>query len=51
MEMRQDGVRVDCLPDGAHCTADKDKSSPLDIETCPCGFEICTGNCMCYEET
>lgn len=50
MEMYQDGVRVDCLPDGAKCKADEDKRSPLDIETCLYGYELCTGDCAEYTE-
>lgn len=50
MEMYQDGVRVDILPDGAVCKADENKRSPLDIDNCPLRHEICTGDCYQYEE-
>lgn len=50
MEMYQDGVRVFCLPDGAMCKSDEEKRSPLDIDVCPFGYEICTGDCEQYTE-
>lgn len=50
MEMRQDGVKIDCLPDETRCKADKEKRSPLNIDVCPCGHEICTGDCIYYTE-
>ena len=50
MEMYQDGVRVDVLSDGAVCKADEERRSPLDIDVCPCGYEICTGDCFQYDE-
>lgn len=50
MEMYQDGVKIFCLPCGAVCEADKEKRSPLDIDICPCGYEICTGDCTEYTE-
>lgn len=39
MEMRQDGVRVDCLPFTASCLADDQERSPLDLDECPNGCE------------
>ena len=50
MEMYQDGVRVYVLPEGAMCRADEYKRSPLDIDICPFGYEICTGDCCQYDE-
>lgn len=50
MEMYQDGVRVWCLPDGAHCYEDELGRSPLDMNECPLGNEMCNGNCQYYEE-
>lgn len=50
MEMYQDGVRVYVLPENAICKADEYKRSPLDIEICPLGHEICTGDCYQYDE-
>ena len=50
MEMYQDGVPVYVLPENAICKADEYKRSPLDIEICPFGHEICTGDCYQYEE-
>lgn len=50
MEIYQDGVAVYVLPDGAICKADEYKRSPLDIDNCPLGNEICTGDCDQYEE-
>ena len=50
MRMEQDGVRVDCLPDNAHCEADEMMRSPLDMEECPLGCEKCSGDCLHYVE-
>ena len=50
MLMMQDRVRVDCLPENAHCKVDETKRSPMDIEECPKGNEICSGDCIYYEE-
>lgn len=50
MEMWQDGVRVYCLPDEASCLKDEDQRSPLDIEECPIGEQVCTGDCFYYSE-
>lgn len=50
MEMKQDGVRVYCLPDGAICKAGEEKRSPLDIGECPIGYEECSGDCFYYSE-
>ena len=52
MEMYQDGVRVWCSPDGAHCILDEDKRNPLEMgdDECPMGCETCHGECMYYVE-
>lgn len=50
MDMTQDGVEIYCLPDGAHCKADEEKRNPLDIDECPIGCEVCTGDCFYYAE-
>lgn len=52
MEMYQDGVRVWCLPDSAHCRGDELGRSPLDIgdDECPLGCLECSGMCEYYEE-
>lgn len=50
MEMCQDGVPVYVIPDCAICRADERKRNPLDIEVCPCGYEVCTGDCYQYYE-
>ena len=50
MEMYHCGERVYVLPENAVCKADEYKRSPLDIEICPLGHEICTGNCDQYDE-
>ena len=50
LTMIQDCVSVECLPDGAYCEADEKKRSPLELEECPLGNEVCTGNCVNYEE-
>lgn len=50
MDMRQDGVGVYCLPDTAHCRADKERRSPIDIDECPMGYDECTGDCYYYAE-
>ena len=49
MEVYQDGVRVNVLPDCAVCKADERRRSPMDIDVCPCGYEICT-DCYYYGE-
>lgn len=49
MEVYQDGVRVNVLPDCAVCKADEHRRSPMDIDVCPCGYEICT-DCCYYDE-
>lgn len=48
MEMYQDGVPVYVLPDGAICKADEYKRSPLDIDNCPLGNEICDKCLTCH---
>lgn len=50
MEMKQDGVRVFALPDEAACLRDEEHRSPLDIEECPIGEEVCSGDCFFYTE-
>lgn len=50
MIMKQDGVMVECLPDGAVCEADEAKRSPLDIDLCPAGYDECSGDCYYYSE-
>lgn len=50
MKIYQDGVPVYVLPEGAMCRLDERKRSPLDIDICPFGYEICTGDCSQYEE-
>lgn len=50
MRMVQDGIDVYCLPDNAYCAADDKKKSPLDIDDCPNGCEICEGDCYYYHE-
>lgn len=50
MEIYQDRVLVYVLPEGAMCKADEYKRSPFDIDICPFGYEICTGDCDQYEE-
>lgn len=50
MEVYQDGVPVYVLPEWAVCKADEDKRSPIDIDVCPFGCEMCTGDCDQYEE-
>ena len=48
--MYQDGVPVYVIPDCAICRADERKRNPLDIEVCPCWYEVCTGDCYQYDE-
>lgn len=48
--MMQDEVSVYCLPEGACCEADERKRSPLELDECPNGCEVCTGDCMYYTE-
>lgn len=50
MEMYQDGVPVYVLPDGACCEADEARRSPMDLEYCPIGCEMCDPNCCFYKE-
>ncbi len=50
MEMVQDGFGTYCLPDNAYCNADEEKRSPLDIDDCPIGCEVCSGDCCHYRE-
>lgn len=50
MEMVQDGVEVYCLPDNTYCNADEEKRGPLDIDDCPLGREVCSGDCFHYRE-
>lgn len=46
----QDDVEVYYLPDNAYCNADEEKRSPLDIDDCPLGCEVCSGDCYHYKE-
>ncbi|MGF7011967.1 hypothetical protein M2146_002521 [Lachnospiraceae bacterium PF1-22] len=48
MEMRQDGVTVYCLPDGAVCS--RCGENPIEIDECPEGNEYCSGDCYYYQE-
>ena len=50
LDMIQDGVDVYCLPDTARCEADEEKKSPLELEECPIGCDMCTGDCEYYAE-
>lgn len=50
MDMKQDGVIVDCLPDSACCKADDAKRSPLELTECPLGYDVCCGHCEQYSE-
>lgn len=50
MEMHYEGVPIYVLPDCAVCKADKYKRSPLDIDVCPYGYEICACDCDQYCE-
>lgn len=50
MELAQDGVEVYCLPDNAYCNADEEKRSPFDIDDCPIGCDVCSGDCYYYRE-
>lgn len=48
MKIVQDDVEVYCLPDNAYCNADEEKRSPFDIDDCPLGCEVCSGDCYHY---
>lgn len=50
MKVMQDGVECYVLPDGACCEVDEEKRSPLDIDECHCGHEVCDGDCIYYTE-
>lgn len=48
MTMKQDGAEVFILPDRVVCEI-TDKN-PLDMDECPYGLEVCTGDCFYYIE-
>lgn len=50
MEIYQNAIRIYCLPDGAHCNADEEKRSPLDLDFCPIGYDVCDPDCRFYTE-
>lgn len=50
LEVYQDGVEVQCLPDCAKCKADEKERNPLDLDECPVGNESCCGDCFYYVE-
>ena len=50
MEMYHCEERIYVLPENAVCKADEYKRNPLDIDNCPLGHEVCTGDCYQYEE-
>ena len=50
MEMYHCGERIYALPENAVCKADEYKRNPLDIDNCPLGHEVCTGDCYQYDE-
>lgn len=50
LDMTQDGVKVYCLLDDNFCLADENHRSPLVLEECPRGNDICTGDCYYYSE-
>lgn len=50
LSMYQNGIRVRVLPDEAHCLADNENRSPLELEECPIGMETCDGDCSYYQE-
>lgn len=50
MESYRDGVEVGIMPETAKCCADDEKRSPLDINVCPVGEQVCTGDCIYYAE-
>ena len=50
MRVVQDGVDVYILPDNAYCAAYEEKRSPLELDSCPCEKEACSGDCLYYRE-
>lgn len=50
LDLIQDGVKVNYLPDDNFCLADEFRRSPLDMEECPRGELHCTGDCFYYSE-
>lgn len=50
LDLIQDGVEVNYLPDDNFCLADEFHRSPLDMEECPRGELHCTGDCFYYSE-
>lgn len=44
-----DGIECYILPDCACCEADEEKRNPLDIDECPCGYEV-YDDCYYYTE-
>ena len=49
MRICQDGVPVYVLPDCAACLADENRRSPLNLDECPMGKDICDV-CEYYSE-
>lgn len=50
MRVESNGVGVYCLPDNACCKADDEKRSPLELDLCPLGYDVCDGDCDQYSE-
>lgn len=50
MEMKYNGVRIYCLPDDNFCLKDEEHRSPLELDECPLGEDVCTGDCFYYSE-
>lgn len=50
MEMKYNGVRIYCLPDDNFCLKDEEHRSPLELDECPLGEDVCTGDCFYYLE-
>ena len=48
MEIVQDGVEV--IVAIGYCKADEEKRNPEDIEDCPIGCAVCSGDCFYYAE-
>ena len=49
MRICQDGVPVYVLPDCAACLAEENRRSPLNLDECPMGKDICDV-CEYYSE-
>ena len=50
MKIMCDDTEIYILPDCAYCEIDDEKRNPLDINECPIGCDVCSGDCYYYRE-